>query len=152
MQSAAVVVADNRPGRSRRNDGVTVNINVCENAEPVAELRRIYDAVSQTLGFRTLQQFAGNDIWQLKVMLHALGRFRPNEATLARGADAMTYTAEAIAAVDAFRVDAGLAGPQSSPSGLVDAETVERLWQALERAGKARAVREALLETTAIRR
>ena len=64
----------------------------------------------------------------------------------------MTYTAEAIAAVDAFRVDAGLAGPQSSPSGLVDAETVERLWQALERAGKARAVREALLETTAIRR
>lgn len=152
VQSAAVVVADNRPGRSRRSDGITVNINVCENPEPVAELRRIYDAVSQTLGFRTLQQFAGNDIWQLKVMLHALGRFRPNEATLVRGADAMNYTAEAIAAVDAFRVDAGLAGPQSSPSGLVDAETVERLWQALERAGKAKTVRESLMEITAIRR
>ena len=85
-------------------------------------------------------------------MLHALGRFRPNEATLVRGADAMNYTAETIAAVDAFRVDAGLAGPPSSPSGLVDTETVERLWQALERAGKAKAVRESLLEITAIRR
>lgn len=152
VQSAAVVVADSRPGRSRRNDGQTVNINVCEHAEPVGELRRIYDNVSQTLGFRALQQFSGNDIWQLKVMLHALGRYRANESTLARGADAQIYTAETIAAVDAFRVDAGLAGPASSPSGLVDAETVARLWQALERAGKARAVREALLETTAIRR
>ncbi len=152
VQSAAVVVADNRPGRSRRNDGVTVNINVCEHPEPLGELRRIYDAVSQTLGFRTLQQFAGNDIWQLKVMLHALGRFRPQDASLARGADAMLYTPETVAAVDAFRVDAGLAGPPSSPSGLVDAETVEALWRALERAGKARTVRELLLETTAIRR
>lgn len=151
-QSAAVVVADNRPGRSRRNDGITVNINVCEHPEPVGELRRIYDHVSQTLGFRALQEFSGNDIWQLKVMLHALGRFRPAEATLARGADALIYTAEAVAAVNAFRVDEGLSGPPGSPSGLVDAETVDRLWKALERAGKARAVREALLETTAIRR
>ncbi len=152
VQSAAVVVADSRPGRSRRNDGQTVNINVCEHPEPVGELRRIYNNVSQTLGFRTLQQFAGKDIWQLKIMLHALGRYRANEPALVRGGDALIYTADAIAAVDAFRVDAGLAGPNSSPSGLVDGETVDVLWQALERAGKARAVREALLETTAIRR
>ena len=51
-QSAAVIVADARPGRSRRADGVTANINVCENPEPVAELRRIYNTISQTLGFR----------------------------------------------------------------------------------------------------
>jgi hypothetical protein len=30
--SAAVIVADARPGMSRRTDGQTVNINVCENA------------------------------------------------------------------------------------------------------------------------
>jgi uncharacterized Ntn-hydrolase superfamily protein len=152
-QSAAVVVADNRPGRSRRSDGITVNINVCEHAEPVGELRRIYENISQTLGFRTLQVFSGNDIWQLKVMLHALGRYRSSERELQRGADALIYTPDAVAAVDAFRVDEGMAGPNAGvPAGLVDGETVDRLWRALERAGKARAVRETLLETVAVRR
>lgn len=153
QQSAAVIVADARPGRSRRTDGVTANISVCENPEPVGELRRIYDTISQTLGFRTLQQFGGNDVWQLKVMLHALGHFRPGEATLTRGDDASLYTAEAVAAVDAFREAEKLSGPRAgSPSGLVDGDTVVRLWAALERAGKARAVRELLLESTAVRR
>jgi uncharacterized Ntn-hydrolase superfamily protein len=152
-QSAAVVVADPRPGRSRRADGQTANISVCEHPEPVAELRRIYDAISQSLGFRTLQAFSGNDVWQLKVMLHALGRYRSNEPTLVRGADALNYTPDAITAVDAFRESEGLSGPGSgSPAGLVDGELVERLWRALERAGKARAVREALLDVTAVRR
>ncbi|MFN8574057.1 MAG: DUF1028 domain-containing protein [Gemmatimonadaceae bacterium] len=153
QQSAAVVVADPRPGRSRRTDGITAQISVCENADPVAELRRIYDAISQTLGFRTLQAFSGNDVWQLKVMLHALGFFRPTDAELTRGDDAPAYTAEAVQAVDAFRASEQLSGPTAgSPSGLVDAETVARLWAALERAGKAQAVREQLLESTAVRR
>lgn len=153
QQSAAVIVADARAGRSRRADGVTANISVCEHPEPVQELRRIYDGISHTLGYRTLQQFGGNDVWQLKVMLHALGLYRPGTPTLARDDDANTYTAEAVAAVDAFRANEGLAGPRSgSPAGLVDAETVARLWGALERAGKARAVREMLLESTAVRR
>lgn len=152
-QSAAVVVADARPGRARRADGVTVNISVCENPEPVAELRRIYDTISQTLGYRTLQQFGGNDVWQLKVMLHALGFFRPGPAPLVAGDDANLYTAEAIAAVDAFRSSHGMSGPTAgSPAGLVDAETVARLWAELEKDGKARAVRELLLESTAVRR
>ena len=153
-QSAAVIVADARPGRSRRADGVTVNINVCENPQPVAELRRIYNTISQTLGFRQLEQFSGNDIWQLKVMLHALGVFRPNELELERGvADALIYTPEAIVAVDAFRASEHLSLPAlGSPPGLVDEDTVARLWAALERSGKADAVRKALLETTAIRR
>ncbi len=153
QQSAAVVVADARPGRARRPDGVTVNISVCENPEPVAELRRIYDAISQTLGYRTLQQFGGNDVWQLKVMLHALGLFRPGAGPLVAGDDANLYTAEAVAAVDAFRAGEGMSGPGAgSPAGLVDADTVARLWAALEQAGKARAVREQLLESTAVRR
>jgi uncharacterized Ntn-hydrolase superfamily protein len=148
-----VIVADPRPGRSRRTDGVTANISVCENPEPVAELRRIYDNISQTLGYRTLQQFGGGDVWQLKVMLHALGFFRPGEATLARGDDANLYTTEAVAAVDRFREAEKLSGPRTgSPAGLVDSDTVARLWAALERAGKARAVREQLLEATAVRR
>jgi uncharacterized Ntn-hydrolase superfamily protein len=153
QQSAAVVVADPRPERSRRSDGITASISVCENADPVAEMRRIYDSISQTLGYRILQAFAGNDIWQLKVMLHALGLYHPQEGPLVRGDDALAYTPETIAAVDAFRTSEKLAGPPAgSPSGLVDAETVSRLWAALERAGKARTVREALLETTAVRR
>lgn len=152
-QSAAVVVADPRPGRARRTDGQTVNISVCENPEPVAELRRIYDTISQTLGYRTLQQFSGGDVWQLKVMLHALGHFRAGEATLARGADANDYTAEAIAAVDAFRAAEKLGGPGvGSPSGLADAEMVAQLWAALGKAGKAKDVRQQLLEITAVRR
>jgi uncharacterized Ntn-hydrolase superfamily protein len=153
MQSAAVIIADARPGRSRRADGVTANINVCEHPEPVAELRRIYNSISQTLGYRTLQAYSGADVWQLKVMLHALGYFRGSDPELTRGQDAFAYTAEAVAAVDAFRSAEGLAGASvGSPSGLVDEETAALLWAVLEREGKAAAVRERLLDVTAVRR
>jgi uncharacterized Ntn-hydrolase superfamily protein len=153
QQSAAMVVADPRPGRSRRTDGITAQISVCEHPDPVAELRRVYDNISQTLGYRTLQAFSGNDVWQLKVMLHALGFFHASEPELVRGDDANAFTGEAIQAVDAFRASEKLSGPAAgSPAGLVDAETVARLWSALERAGKALEVREKLLESTAVRR
>ena len=152
--SAAVVVADSRPGVSRRTDGQTVNINVCENADPVGELRRIYDAVSQTLGYRTLQQFSGGDVFQLKVMLNALGFYKKGETIPATGQDATLFTAETVAAIDAFRASEKMGTPQvgGSPAGLVDGETVERLWAALTRAGKATDVRRALMDNTAIRR
>jgi uncharacterized Ntn-hydrolase superfamily protein len=153
-QSAAVVVADPRPGRSRRADKITAFINVCENPEPVAELRRIYNTISQTLGYRELQSFSGNDVWQLKVMLHALGFYRAAVVgSLVRDSTAAEYTPEAIAAVDAFRASERLAGPGlGSPAGLVDRETVEQLWGALGRVGKAEAVRRELMEVTAVRR
>ena len=153
-QSAAVVVADPRPGRSRRPDRITAFINVCENAEPVAELRRIYNTISQTLGYRELQSFSGNDVWQLKVILHALGFYKPSvNGQLMRDSTAADYTLEAVAAVDAFRASEQLAGPRlGSPSGLVDRETAERWWAALGRAGKAGVVRKELLEVTAVRR
>lgn len=152
-QSAAVVIADPRPGRSRRPDGITANINVCEHPEPVAELRRIYSTISQTLGYRTLQQMEGGDVWQLKVMLNALGYFRAKETPLGRGDDGSLYTPETVAAVDAFRAAEKLSLPAvGSPRGLVDDETVARLWAALERAGKADAVRRGLLDATAVRR
>ena len=152
--SAAVVVADARPGMSRRTDGQTVNINVCENADPVGELRRIYDAVSQTLGYRTLQQFSGGDVYQLKVMLSALGFYLAGQPVPAAGPDANLFTPETVTAVDAFRTSEKMGTPQvgGSPAGLVDDETVARLWAALARAGKADVVRKALLDATMIRR
>ena len=153
-QSAAVIIADPRPGRSRRVDGQTANINVCEHPDPIGELRRIYDTVSQTLGYRTLQQYSGGDVWQLKVMLHALGHYGNDRDTLdPRAPAANAFTPDVIAAVDAFRAASGLATPANgAPAGLVDAATVDRLWAALEAAGKARAVREQLLDVTAVRR
>jgi len=153
-QSAAVIVADSRPGRSRRPDGVTTNISVCENADPVAEMRRIYDAVSQTLGYRTLQQFSGADVWQLKVMLQALGLYAKNDPPIdARSAGASAFTPDVVAAVDAFRASEKLGGPAvGSPSGLVDPEMVQHLWAALEREGKAKAIREKILDVIQVRR
>lgn len=151
-QSAAVVVADPRPGVARRPDGVAVNFQVCEHADPVGELRRLYGAVSQTLGFRTLQQAAGADVWQLKVLLHALGYFA-HAGDLTLGPDAYLYTSEAVEAVDRFRADQGLSTPEDgSPPGLVDAETVARLWAAVEGTGRAEEIRRQLLDVTRIRR
>ena len=149
-QSAAVLVADPRPGMSRRPDGVTVDINVCENPEPVREVRRIYDTVSETLGFRTLRQFAGSDVVQLKVMLHALGYFRPDESELTlEGPDADVYDPEAMEAVDRFRADQGW---QLAVGGFVDAKTISRLSSRLEEEGLAVEVREKLLEIARVRR
>lgn len=153
LQSAAVVVADPRPDRSRRPDGITANINVCEHPAPVAELRRVYDNISGTLGYRTLQQYRGSDIWQLKVILHELGFFQPDRQLSREADDAFLYTEELAGAVDEFRADAGLSTPAiGTPPGLVDRQAVELLWAALEREGKALEVRERLKETTAVRR
>jgi uncharacterized Ntn-hydrolase superfamily protein len=153
-QSAAVIVADPRPGQSRRTDGVTANISVCENPEPVSEMRRIYDAISQTLGYRTLQQFSGGDVVQLKIMLQALGLYKAGEAAIDnRTPGANVFGPDVVAAVDAFRASERLGGPAvGSPSGLVDAETVTHLWAALEKAGKAADIRQRLLAITQVRR
>ena len=132
-QSAAVLVADPRPGMSRRPDRVTVNINVCEHPEPVGELRRIYDTMTETLGFRRLEQFAGRDILQLKLMLHALGFYRPSEKEIVMtGPGANLYTEEAATALDAFRSaqEWGTTVP-----GYVDARVIERLWSRLKEKG-----------------
>lgn len=148
-QSAAVIVADPRPGMSRRPDGVTVNINVCEHPEPVAELRRVYDTASETLGFRKLEQFAGRDVLQLKLMLHALGYYRPNEKAIATtGAGAATYTEETVAALDKFRAaqEWGTTVP-----GFVDGRVIERLWTRLREQGKDDEIRRMLLAIQRIR-
>jgi uncharacterized Ntn-hydrolase superfamily protein len=148
-QSAAVVVADPRKGMSRRPEGITVNINVCEHPEPVAELRRIYDTASETLGFRRLEQFIGRDVLQLKLMLHALGYYRPQEKEIATtGPGAMVYTEEAVKALDAFRAaqEWGTTVP-----GFVDQRVIDRLWQRLEEKGLANEIRQKLLAIQRLR-
>jgi uncharacterized Ntn-hydrolase superfamily protein len=142
-QSAAVLVADPRPGMSRRPDRVGVDINVCEHPTPVAEMRRIYDTVSETLGFRELRQFRGRDILQLKLILAELGYLDLDE--VADGSRVVAndlYDAATIDAVDRFRADQGWA---TVVPGLVDARTIRGLWAELDAAGKADEVRARLL-------
>lgn len=154
FQSASVIVADPREGMARRADGQTVHINVCEHATPVAELRRIYDTVSGTLGFRELSQPAGNDVWQVKLIMHALGYFRPEEESLARGRASASFDDEIAAAVDAFRADQGIShsGSGGTPPGFVDAEAISLMWSELEDAGKAAEMRRLIRDLTQIRR
>ena len=148
-QSAAVLVADPRPGMSRRPDGQTVNINVCEHPEPVRELRRIYDTASETLGFRTLEQPIGRDVLQLRIILHALGFYRPADKEIdARSAQATVYTQDVVDAVDKFRAAQGW---QTTVPGFVDARTIERLWQRLREAGRADDIRRLLIELQRVR-
>ena len=148
-QSAAVLVADPRPGMSRRPDGQTVNINVCEHPEPVRELRRIFDTASETLGFRTLEQPIGRDVLQLKIMLHALGFYRAGDKDIdARSPQANTYTQDAVEAVDKFRAAQGW---QTTVPGYVDGRTIERLWTRLQEAGRADAIRRRLLDLQRVR-
>ena len=149
-QSAAVLVADPRPGMSRRPDKVGVDINVCEHPQPVGEMRRIYDAISETLGFRELRRFKGNDVVQLKVILHALGYLKTESPELTLEDPMISvYDDSAIAAVDRFRSDQkwGTAVP-----GYVDALTIDRLWISLEEIGQADRVRGRLLEIARVDR
>jgi len=149
-QSAAVLVADPRPGVSRRPDGVTVDIDVCAHPEPVEEVRRIYETISETLGYRELRQFVGRDILQLKVMLHALGFFRPELEVLDLSEPyANAYGADAMEAVDRFRSAQNWG---TSVPGFVDARTIQQIWNRLEEAGRAEEVRARLLEIARVTR
>lgn len=154
LQSAAVIVADPREGMARRADGQTVHINVCEHPTPVAEVRRIYDTVSGTLGFRELSQPVGSDVWQVKLILHALGYFRPEARAIERDREALRFDDEIAEAVDVFREAHGLSTSTSggTPPGFVDARLVEIMWEELQRTGRATEIRATIRDTTRIRR
>jgi uncharacterized Ntn-hydrolase superfamily protein len=141
-QSAAVIVVDPRPNMARRADGQTVFINVCEAPNPLAEMRRVYNTISERLGFRELQQQTGNDVVELKIMLHALGYLAadPMAGEGQRGNNQRSlYTQDAVEAVDKFKLAQGW---KTSVPGFVDAEVIDRLWAELEKAGKAAALRQ----------
>jgi uncharacterized Ntn-hydrolase superfamily protein len=79
LQSAAIKVADpNDPGRG--NDHITLAIEVGENPEPVAEMKRIYYTTGRRLGYRSFSKIEGPDVIELKRMLHAVGSWRPTLA------------------------------------------------------------------------
>ena len=80
LQSAAIKIADpNDPGRG--GDFIALAIEVGENPEPVAELKRIYYTTARRLGYRTFSRVEGADVIELKRMLHALGYWRPSLAS-----------------------------------------------------------------------
>lgn len=151
MQSAAVIVADPRPGHARRPDKVSTFINVCEHPDPVGELRRIYDSISETLGYRVLQSFEGRDVHQLAVILTALGYLPDAAETNASEQGGQNYSPALIAAVDAFRRDEALVGDEA-PHGYVDKATVDRMWAALARKGLQDIVRKRLAGSTRVTR
>jgi uncharacterized Ntn-hydrolase superfamily protein len=127
LQSAAIKIADpNNPGRG--NDHIALAIEVGENPDPVAEMKRIYLTTARRLGYRTFSRVEGPDVVELKRMLHALGYWRPALAAFPDRApqEFNVYDDEAIAAVDKFRADKGL-NYQGNPPGLVDARFIETL-------------------------
>ena len=72
LQSAAIKIADpNNPGRG--GDHIALAIEVGEHAEPVGEMKRIYNTTGRRLGYRTFAKVEGPDVIELKRMLHALG-------------------------------------------------------------------------------
>src|SRR5260221_11160397 len=76
LQSAAIKIADpNDPGRG--GDYIALAIEVGENPEPVAEMKRIDSTAGRRLGYRTFSKVEGPDVIELKRMLHALGYWRP---------------------------------------------------------------------------
>jgi uncharacterized Ntn-hydrolase superfamily protein len=79
LQSAAIKVADpNDPGRG--GDFITLAIEVGENVDPVAEMKRIYLTTGRRLGYRSFSRVDGADVIELKRMLHAVGYWRPSLA------------------------------------------------------------------------
>jgi len=127
LQSAAIKIADpNNPGRG--NDHIALAIEVGENPEPVAEMKRIYLTTARRLGYRSFSRVEGADVIELKRMLHALGYWR---ATLAEfpaqpPRDMQVFDDEAIAAVDKFRADKAM-NYQGNAPGLVDARFIDAL-------------------------
>jgi len=75
FQSAAIRIADpNNPGRG--GDHISLAIDVGEHADPVAEMKRIYYTTARRLGYREFSEVRGDDVLELKRMLHALGYWR----------------------------------------------------------------------------
>jgi uncharacterized Ntn-hydrolase superfamily protein len=79
LQSAAIKIADpNDPGRG--GDHIALAIEVGEHAEPVGEMKRIYYTTGRRLGYRSFSKVEGQDVIELKRMLHALGYWEPSLA------------------------------------------------------------------------
>jgi uncharacterized Ntn-hydrolase superfamily protein len=180
LQSAAIKVADpNNPGRG--GDYIALAIEVGEHPEPVAEMKRIYYTTARRLGYRNFSRIDGQDVVELKRMLHALGYWRPALAMFPEPASMNTdkmrelqktdraqydklaaeakqassdlnrYDEETIAAVDKFRADRSL-NYQGNAAGLVDDRLIEALRAAYLQKKKGGSPPEAVKYDPALRR
>lgn len=127
LQSAAIRVADpDHPGRG--GDHLAVSIDVGEHPTPVAEMKRIYYLTTSRLGHREFSEIRGDDVVELKKMLHALGYWQegleavpePPQFDVDRGLS-RTDPAAFQQAIDDYRKVAREYGESWS---LYDAETV----------------------------
>lgn len=130
LQSAAIRIADpNDPGRG--NDFISLAIEVGEHPEPVAEMKRIYLTTQRRLGYRSFSRVDGDDVIELKRLLHALGYWRPALATFPeRPASTGTAAMQALRRSDPARFDAQAAETRRATEayardyGVYDEETI----------------------------
>ncbi|HEY3176548.1 MAG TPA: DUF1028 domain-containing protein [Candidatus Polarisedimenticolia bacterium] len=127
-QSAALLVVTADPQRRWER---SQNLRVDDHANPVAELRRIYETVTGRLGYRDLSRPAGRDVRELQELLRRAGLYD-------REPDG-SFDDATVAAVQAFRKAQGLdTGEYGGPVALVDADLIARLrTQVQTREGKA---------------
>src|SRR4029079_17362778 len=91
LQSAAIKIADpNDPGRG--GDFMALAIEVGENPEPVAEMKRIYYTTGRRLGYRSFSKVEGADVIELKRMLHAIGYWRASLAGIPHATGSVKHT------------------------------------------------------------
>ena len=80
LQSAALKIADPSVA-GRGNDHISLEIRVDEHPQPLQEMKRIYYLSSRRLGYREFSQIEGEDVVELKRMLHTLGYLRKDLTT-----------------------------------------------------------------------
>ena len=116
-RSAALLVVTSDPERRHER---SQNLRVDDHEDPVAELRRIYDAVTERLGHRDLSRPSGRDVREMQELLRRAGLYD-------REPDG-NFDDATVAAVQAFRKAQGLdTGEYGGSIGLVDADLIARL-------------------------
>ena len=75
------------------------------------------------------------------------------ETEISLNAASQAYTEDVVEAVHQFRVDQGLWTPRGDVArGLVDQQTIDRLWQSVEAAEKTMEVRKVIRDAIMVRR
>jgi peptidoglycan hydrolase-like protein with peptidoglycan-binding domain len=118
---------------------ISINLQVAEHSNPVAELRRQYDTIRSKLGYRSFSLIEGPDVRELKSKLHELGYYRKDAgddefSAQLREPSGRVFDVAAAEAVDAFRKEHQL--PVASDGlgharGIVDDEFIDALRSAI---------------------
>ncbi len=132
LEAGAAAGGDLRGARSAallvvtREGARPVDLRVDDHDRPVAELRRIHDAVLGRAGHRMLARPEGPDVREVQELLAAAGYHA--------GPASGVFDDATVGAVEAFRRAQGLpAGGAGAPQGLVDAALLAHLRAAAAR-------------------